>query len=638
MPEIKVLSKAVADQIAAGEVAERPAAVVKELVENAMDAGARRIAVEIKNGGIKLIRVTDNGCGIPAAQVETAFLRHATSKLNAIEDLDSIQTMGFRGEALASICAVAEVEVVTKTADEESGTYLAVKHGEPSEKEEIACNDGTTMLVKNLFANVPARMKFLKRDATEAGYVADLLGRMALARPDIALSYTCDGKEIFATTGDGVLQNAILKIYGMEYAKELLPVSHEEDGVTVTGVVGKPALSRGNRTRQTLFVNGRYIKNHVVSKVIEEAFRNMVMVGKFPFFVLDVAIAPACVDVNVHPAKTEIKFANEKKVYDIVFHAVNNALHQQTAAQPDMAEVDSVAADTAALSGQVGKSPAAAENAAVQPPPHIGKKRDADMPFVGRLRPQPSAAPTPKAVHAFLERTMPLETAGEDVMRPQQPAAFHEPAPPSANGESVAEETSSLFPDYRIIGQVFDTYILLQEGETLCMIDQHAAHERLRFELLKQQHAQQERISQQLLTPLVINLSYAETETVLQNLKTYAEFGFEIAEFGTNAVLVSSTPVLGDTDEIRDLVLELAEALEQNRRHPIADFEERALDLISCKYAIKANKKLTAQEMEDLVFKVYALERASVYTCPHGRPIKVTLTKTEVEKMFKRKL
>ena len=313
MANIKILPQSIADKIAAGEVAERPSAVVKELVENSIDAGATQITVEIKNGGISYISVEDNGCGIPFDEAEFAFVRHATSKLRDIDDLFCIQTMGFRGEALASICAVSDVEVITKEQSADIGARLVLRHGEVVTKEEIACNSGTVMLVENLFASVPARMKFLKKDATEAGYVTDVLSRIALSKPNISFRYISDGKEIFSTLGDGNLKNAILNIYGIDHAKGVIEVDYIEHGVKVSGVIGKAELSRGNRTRQTLFVNGRYIKNHVVSKIVEEAYRNELMTGRFPFFVLDIGLSPELVDVNVHPAKTEIKFANEKR-------------------------------------------------------------------------------------------------------------------------------------------------------------------------------------------------------------------------------------------------------------------------------------------------------------------------------------
>ena len=615
MRKIQVLSQAVADQIAAGEVAERPAAVVKELVENAMDAGAKHIQVEIKQGGIAYIRVTDDGSGIPADQIETAFLRHATSKLSAIEDLDTIATMGFRGEALASICAVAEVEVITKTADVEEGCYLELFHGIPQGKEPIACGNGTTMVVKKLFANVPARMKFLKKDATEAGYVADLLGRIALSRPEIAFTYICDDKEVFATSGDGKLANVVLKLYGLDHAKGVLPVDYTEDNIRVSGLIGKPELARGNRTRQTLFVNGRYIKNHVIAKVAEEAYRNTIMVGRFPFFVISIDLPPEQVDVNVHPAKTEIKFANEKQIYDVAYHAIRSAI----AAGERKEEV--------------------VEKSTITP------KSDAtSFSFPKPVQQEIKVSPT--LVKQYLEYTIPKQEEEKKepvILREPEKELFEILEEPQKEvvqevmPEVIPEPKKEILPT-RVVGQVFDTYIVCQRGEEMFLIDQHAAHERLRFESLREAYLKKERFSQMLLSPMVINLDFQEKQTVLEYCKDFQGFGFELEDFGGTAVILHGTPIATDEQTIRDLILELSEALQEQRKHPVADFEERALDMISCKYAIKANHKLTLVEMEDLVKRAEAMEEDGVKTCPHGRPVKISFTKTEIEKLFKRRV
>lgn len=654
MSKIAVLSQAVADQIAAGEVAERPAAVVKELVENAIDAGADRIAVEIKKGGVAYIRVTDNGSGIPAEQVETAFLRHATSKLSAIDDLYHIGTMGFRGEALASICAVAEVEVITKTPDAEEGVYLELCHGVPHDRQPIACGDGTTMVVKNLFANVPARMKFLKKDASEAGYVSDVLGRIALSRPEIAFSYLCDGKEIFSTAGDGKLENVVLKLYGLDHAKALLPVDYTEDGVQISGVIGKPEIARGNRTRQTLFVNGRYVKNHVVAKVAEEAYRNAIMVGRFPFFVIRISLPPELVDVNVHPAKTEIKFANEKQIYDIAYHAIRNALYsgqREDAGRSDEFRTVKPKASSVTMPGNaVGRREPERVNPdtvrkylayTVPPdqkavlPSEIGKFREGDLEEV------PEKQDPEKILEALLEQS--------DSVPEEKSAEPEEYAAPAEQIEKLPVQEQAAFPGFedepsaertpvRVVGQVFDTYIICQKGDTMFLTDQHAAHERLRFEALRESYLKRERLSQMLLTPAILNLDLQEKQTVMENLKQFRDFGFELEDFGGNAIIVHGSPIAADEQTIGDLVLELADAMREQTRHPVADFEERALDMISCKYAIKANKRLTLPEMQDLVQRVQEMEEKGVKTCPHGRPVKVEFTKTEIEKLFKRKL
>ena len=629
MKRIEVLSQSVADQIAAGEVAERPSAVVKELVENAIDAGATQVDVEIKNGGIELIRVTDNGSGIPADQVETAFLRHATSKLVTIDDLYKIGTMGFRGEALASICAVAEVEVITKTKDSEEGTYLLMEHGIPKEKEPIATADGTTMMVKKLFANVPARMKFLKKNSTESGYVTDVLGRIALSRPDIAFSCVCDDKEVFSTMGDGKLENVILRLYDLNHAKGIMAVDYKEDNVHISGVVGKPELSRGNRTRQTLFVNGRYIKSHVIGKVVEEAYRNAVMVGKFPFFVLSINLPSELVDVNVHPAKTEIKLANEKHVYNILYHAVRNAITSVN--QPTEEKV-------------VPKT-----EYRFTPKDQTTQKSSSGTVMPRRVE---TEKVNPETVAEFMEKTLPVSDkmvlkepehkSAEEILdeilateiKPKEDKVYEQEIIPEFTRNEIEEKPI----EAQIIGQVFDTYIICQNGEEMYLIDQHAAHERFRFEKLKEGYLKKERLTQMLLTPMVLNFDYKEKQAIIENIDQYKAFGFEIEDFGTNAVIVNGTPISGDEKAIQELILELNQAMEDNVKRPVADFEEKALDMISCKYAIKANKRLSLPEMQDLVKKVWMLEEKGAATCPHGRPIKVLITKTEIEKMFKRRV
>ncbi len=655
MAEIKVLSQAVADKIAAGEVAERPSAVVKELVENSIDAGADRITVEIKKGGVAYISVEDNGKGIPFDEVESAFVRHATSKLRDIDDLFEIQTMGFRGEALASICAVSDVEVITKQKGVLEGAHLTVNHGVASAKEAVACNEGTVMVVENLFASVPARMKFLKKDSTEAGYVADVLGRIALSKPGIAFRYICDGKEQFSTSGDGNLKNAILNIYGIDHAKGVMEVDHTEHGVTVQGVVGKAELARGNRTRQTLFVNGRYIKNHVVSKIVEEAYRNVLMTGKFPFFVLNIQLAPSLVDVNVHPAKTEIKFANEKEIYDIVYHAVKNAIYRkpeipQVQEIPKAEAVESVSADVPQKiqpAQAVEKKSPVAEKYQQETP---DRKIIAD--FMANTLPQSSSTWSFKSpsggassakgaewdfeeVAAVLEAEKPTSKVVQDEYIPVQTA---QTGLVEENVEEVkpSELVFNDEPVTTVVGQVFDTYVIAQKGQSMFLIDQHAAHERKRFEMLKADYQDRGVLGQLLLAPIVLEVDNSEMAVVRENLEKLLELGFEMEEFGRNSVLIRQTPFVADEEEIKKLALEVISILAEGRPSGLLSFEERILDTISCKYAIKANKKLSLVEMETVVKDVEELEKSGITTCPHGRPIKVEFAKRELEKMFKR--
>lgn len=609
MADIKVLPQEIADKIAAGEVAERPMSVVKELVENSIDAGADKIEVEIKNGGVKYIRVTDNGCGIPRGQVETAFLRHATSKLRNIDDLYSLGTMGFRGEALSSICAVASVQVITRAKGEEEGTVMTLIHGAVTEKDAIACNVGTIMEVTGLFENIPARMKFLKKDSTEAGYVADIVGRIAMANPNISFKYICDGAEVFSTSGDGKLQNVILNIYGLDYAKGLMDADYERDGIHVYGVCGKSDLARGNRTRQTLFVNGRYIKNHVIAKVAEEAYRNSIMTGKFPFFVLNIDMAAERVDVNVHPAKTEIKIADEKRVFEVVYSAVSNAL-SGAAAKPD-----GILAKSDAFSAKPGeafaKAPAASGQSVqmkMRLPDFMPKRESVDSETVEKF------VDYMKSEHS---EKLTFKKGGSE-----QPFAFI---------EESEEETP-----FKITGQLFETYVMAESGDKLFLIDQHAAHERFRFEKLLADYKAKKPFGQMLLIPIVMNLSAGEMDTFRENKDAFSDFGFEIDEFGQRGIIIRQTPIDGGEEAVRGLLGEMLETFSRGTPKSVWDYEEKMIDMISCKYAIKANKKLSQEEMADIVRKTLELEKKGKATCPHGRPIKIEITKSELEKMFKR--
>lgn len=671
MAEIRVLSQAVADKIAAGEVAERPSAVVKELVENSIDAGADRITVEIKKGGIAYISVEDNGKGIPYDEVESAFIRHATSKLRDIDDLFEIQTMGFRGEALASICAVSDVEVITKQKGAIEGAHLTVNHGVASSKEAVACNEGTVMVVENLFASVPARMKFMKKDSTEAGYVADVMSRIALSKPGIAFRYISDGKEQFSTSGDGNLKNAILNIYGIDHAKGVLEVDHFEHGVAVQGVVGKAELARGNRARQTLFVNGRYIKNHVVSKIVEEAYRNVIMTGKFPFFVLDIRLSPSLVDVNVHPAKTEVKFANEKELYDIVYHAVKNAIYRKPEipvqeqvydvpksqhAEPEHNSVSEVATVSKIDANRSGYSEGSSgmggfekQNETVDRKTVSEFMKNTIPCRTGNSFRAPDENETDKIDLLFGYAKKQSVEAASGKKPDEVPSVFCEEAKTECVKEESAEngsENETLVPEVsvadtaqdviKIVGQVFETYVIAQQGEKMFLIDQHAAHERKRFEILKKDYRERGVSGQLLLAPIVLDVDNSEMMVVNEHKEKLAELGFEFEEFGRNSVIIHQTPVIADEDDIKELAIEVIGILADGRPSGLLSFEERILDTVSCKYAIKANKKLSIPEMEVLIKDVCELEQQGITTCPHGRPIKIEFTKREVEKMFKR--
>lgn len=659
MPKINVLSNSVADKIAAGEVAERPMSVVKELVENSIDAGADKITVEIKNGGISYISISDNGCGIAADEAEIAFLRHATSKLREVEDLDKISTMGFRGEALASISAVSEVELITRTADEEEGIFIKFSHGKIVEKDIIGCNVGTIMTVKNLFSNVPARMKFLKKDSTESGYVSDVLGRIAMSKPHIAFKLINDGKEIFATSGDGSLANVILKIYGLEYAKSLFDIEYSEGGITLSGVLGKPEISRGNRTRQTVFVNDRYVKNHIISKVIEDGYRNSLMKGKFPFFVINIKIATELVDVNVHPAKTEVKFANEQRLYEIINRAVKNTLYSGKNINEnsilDKSPLFNVSM-TDPLTAEKNSTKSTAYEDMRHPAFGYNSFQNCEKPIksdfksqyklnIPRLSHSNSQEQSTlnkteqKSAFEFLDNASEFKNNSVD-FSDESKNSINEPKLKVSEKEyfsdSIVIEEINNHSEEKIIGQLFKTYIITEDEHSMYLIDQHAAHERFRFEDLLRKFNEKICIGQILLVPIVMSLTQSEIQVIEKNKDRFARLGFEIEDFGNNSIIIHQVPVETDDAEIKNLVTQLIEIFEHNRNCDITDIELHALETISCKYAIKANKILSEREMQDIVNKLKSLNERGITTCPHGRPIKVAFSKTEIEKMFKR--
>jgi len=480
-------------------------------------------------------------------------------------------------------------------------------------------------------------MKFLKKNSTEAGYVEDVLSRIALSKPRISFKYICDGKEIFSTSGDGELKNAILNIYGIEHAKGVLAVDYEEHGVSVKGVVGKAELSRGNRTRQTLFVNGRYIKNHVVSKIVEEAYRNVIMTGKFPFFVLDIMLASQLVDVNVHPAKTEIKFANEKEIYDIVYRAVKNAIYKRNEEVPTHQ-------NPVVQNPQMRVDYGTAQNFDRKGTEELDKKTISE--FIENTTPQRGAMvfrepsgkegfESIKAESIFLDgikNSIPQTEKGSGLEKTA--ADFFERLPQKEDVGSIDNLVTAT--KTAAIGQVFDTYVIAEKADRMFMIDQHAAHERKRFEMLKEDYEKRGVSGQILLVPVVMDVDKSEIDVVKERREILCNMGFDIDEFGKNSVIIRQTPLICDDADIKNLALEVIDILKEDRPLGLLSFEERILDTISCKYAIKANKRLSSLEMEKLVEDVERLEKKGITTCPHGRPIKIEFSKREIEKMFKR--
>ena len=635
MPKILQLSQHVANLIAAGEVVERPASVVKELLENAVDAGASKITVEIRDGGMTFLRVTDNGCGMEASDARTAFLRHATSKLRSAEDLAAIETMGFRGEALAAIASVSRIDLMTKTADSLSGTSLHLEAGTITEESEVGCPDGTTIIVRDLFYNTPARMKFMKSDTVEGGRVAAAVQMQALAHPEVAFTFIRDGKQILATPGDGALQSAVYCVYGRECAK-MVKVESRWESYTLTGYVSKPTDSRPSRSLQTFFVNDRPVQSKLLIRALEEAYRNQIMVGKFPACVLHLKVPANAVDVNVHPAKTEVKFLSEKAVFDCVHYGVLAALNQQT----DRPQVQFKPAPQQAPAPQ----PVAAPKSAPQTPPKQQSffrtmTTEEYKVFSGVLKdaPQPkkeAAAATAAAVER--QMTAPIkEFVVKPVITPDPVPAKSQPAPPAPRPEPEVIQEEIAMPKeipWRMVGELYNSYIIVEQGEEAFLIDKHAAHERILFEKLK---ANQEAISSQmLLAPVPVRLNAEGAAELLANKTLLQELGFEIDEFGDNTVLLRQIPMDLSPDMAAEAAESLAADLLSGRRESASTVRDELLHTVACKAAIKAGWDSDEKELLVLVKQVMA--REDLKYCPHGRPICVTLSKKQLEKQFKR--
>lgn len=650
MPQIKVLPKNIAELIAAGEVVERPASVIKELVENAIDAGATTITVEIQHGGVTYMRVADNGCGIARDQIRTAFLRHATSKVASAEDLNSILTLGFRGEALASVCAVAKVEMITAAAGAELGACYTIHGGEELSLEDAGCPQGTTVIVRDLFYNVPARMKFLKKDVTEGSAVGAIMDRLALSHPEIGFHFIKDGKQVLATAGDGKQRSAIYAVLGRDFSKAMMQLPAVEGPVTVTGFTCRPTNCRPNRNGQFFFINGRFIKSGTVSAALDQAYKNAAMVGKFPACVLNIRIDPNFVDVNVHPTKTEVRFTNERLVFEAVYRTVKAALvagderpeirlpqKKQPFANPNSGQFRQAEVDLNTLpekqkederdsiitlwdDSKVSASsltPGSYRLFEVQPHRPNGAKVNLDIAVD-----QSAAEPAPNAEN---------KPAGEET--PSVPSNNDSPAPvaePSAATNSALQTNELNFNHLRYVGQAFDTYILVSLENTLYFIDKHAAHERMNFEKLK---AARQVNPQLLLEPVAVNLLPQEHAAVLERQSELKSYGVEVEDFGNGAVLVRAVPSELSGVDVPTLMSEIAgNILEKSTCE--SDRINAILYSIACKAAMKAGDYTSVTEQLELAKAV--LSRNDLMYCPHGRPIAFKLTRQELEKQFGR--
>ncbi len=641
MPKILKLDPHVANLIAAGEVVERPASAVKELLENAVDAGASKITVEIRDGGMTFLRVTDNGCGMTSEDAATAFQRHATSKLRTVDDLAAISTCGFRGEALAAIASVSRIDLLTKTASSLSGTSIHLEAGEILEQTEAGCPDGTTIIVRDLFYNTPARMKFMKSDTVEGSRVAAAVQLQALAHPEVAFQFVRDGKTVLSTPGNGGLEAAVYTVYGREVGR-MVKVESRWENYSLTGYVSKPTDARPSRNLQTFFVNNRPVKSKLLISALEEAYRNQIMVGKFPACVLHLNLPASAVDVNVHPAKTEVKFLSEKAVFDCVHYGVLGALNKQ----PDRPQVQF-------------KQPAPQPIVQSVPTPIPEQPKAAPAkkePFFRTMTPAEyktfsaavQSAPQPKkeaaaATVAKIERpaNMPLREFVQlpqiHAEKPAEPKTVPVPKkvdlPPivEEEPEQVALEMPKL-QDWRMVGELYNSYILVEQGDEAFLIDKHAAHERILFEKLK---ANQEAISSQaLLSPIPVRLSPSAAGELLGNQAMLEELGFEIEEFGENTVLLRQIPMDLSPEDAAEALEALSADLLSGRREGKDTVRDELLHTVACKAAIKAGWKNDEKELLAVAKEVMA--REDLKYCPHGRPICISLSKKQLEKQFKR--
>ena len=624
MSKIIQLSPHVANLIAAGEVVERPSSVVKELLENAVDAGATQVTVEIRDGGMTFLRVTDNGCGMSPEDARTAFLRHATSKLRTAEDLAAIATMGFRGEALAAIASVSRIDLLTKTAGDIAGTSLSLEAGNIIEQSEAGCPDGTTIIVRDLFFNTPARMKFMKSDTVEGGKVASAVQMQALAHPEVAFRFIKDGKEALSTPGTGSLEAAVYCVYGRDSGK-MIPLDSKWEQFTLTGFVSKPTDARPSRALQTFFVNDRPVKSRLLIAALEEAYRNQIMVGKFPACVLHLTVPANAVDVNVHPAKTEVKFLNEKAVFDCVHYGVLGALNKT----PDRPQVQFKPAPT----------PAAKPVAPAPKQENFFRTMNAQeyKAFTAAVKDAPKPSPVAAAATALAVEERKLPPIRENIILPTpmtspKPVVTPEPTPQQEEPEQVMIPTMPVDIPWRFVGELYNSYIIVEQGEEAYLIDKHAAHERILFEKLK---ANQESISSQtLLTPVAHRLSADSAAILLENQPLLEELGFEIQEFGENTLLIRQIPMDLDDSQAADALETLAADLLNGRKERKDSIRDELLHTVACKAAIKAGWVSSEQELLKLAEQV--LSREDLKHCPHGRPICITLSKKQLEKQFKR--
>lgn len=628
MANIQVLDQITIDKIAAGEVIERPASIVKELVENAIDAGATAVTVEIKEGGISFIRVTDNGCGIPKQDVPLAFLRHSTSKIRTVEDLETVTSLGFRGEALSSIAAIAQVELITKTKESLLGTRYQIEGGREKKLEETGAKDGSTFLIHQIFYNTPARRKFLKTAMTEASHVNELMLRLALSHPEVSFEFINNGQSKLHTSGNGKLKDVIYQVFGREVTQNLLEVDASISGLKVTGYIGKPLISRGNRNYENYYINGRYVKSNTIAKAIEDAYKDFTMQHKYPFTVLHFVMDGNDLDVNVHPTKMELRFSRHQEVYQFVYNAVKNAL-----CEPELIpRVEIPEAKVAPVSTQVVPPTPAAIPAPVMP---AKEEKNLDY-FMKRMQERVTSYHNGQS-QAEVKDVHAVHREKEQENRIREAVNYRKSIEQDEQLDLFKEKllTKESVIKHKIIGQVFDTYWLVEFNEELYIIDQHAAHERVLYEKTLRGMKDRDYTSQYVNPPIILNLSMQEEEILNKHMDVFTGIGFEIESFGDNAYAVRAVPDNLFSIAKKELLIEMLDGLVDGMSPSLApDLIAEKVASMSCKAAVKGNARLCAAEVEVLISELLTLDNP--YHCPHGRPTIIAMTKRELEKKFKR--
>ena len=663
MSNIQVLDQITIDKIAAGEVIERPASIVKELVENSIDAGATAVTVEIKDGGISFIRITDNGCGIPKEEVPLAFLRHSTSKIRCVEDLSTVASLGFRGEALSSICAIAQVELITKTKESDLGIKYVIEGGQEKKMEEIGAPDGTTFLVHQIFYNTPARRKFLKTPMTEASHVNELMTRLALSHPEVSIQFINNGQPKIHTSGNGKLKDVIYHLYGRDIANNLLEVREEIQGIHVTGYAGKPVISRGNRNYENYFINGRYVRNNTIAKAIEDAYKDFMMQHKYPFVVLHFTMDGNDLDVNVHPTKMELRFSHQQEVYNFVCSALDQALNHK-----QLIPVVEVPEATETIQKQPA-APAEKPKQEVHDEDYFMRKMKERVKSYHNRGSQAEVDDKTGVFRAPLQMDRIKEAVTYNKKHPQEVRQEVDPAlkihAPQKTEEIKQKETDNesegirpsmiqeveqaeqldLFEEkfltkkavqeFKLVGQVFETYWIVEYKDQMYIIDQHAAHERVLYEKTLREMKDREFTSQYLSPPIILNLSMQEAQVLERYQERFEKIGFEIEPFGGDSYAVRAVPDNLFGIAKKELLLEMIDHLVDGIDTTLTpDSIDEKIATMSCKAAVKGNSRLSIPEVQTLIGELLDLENP--YHCPHGRPTIITMTKRELEKKFKR--